>query len=60
MSTALVSAGSLLVGWLGCYINVLCGGLSIAFLQLKYPLELFVNRKEFLPDSRFISHRDMT
>ena len=36
------------------------GGLLIVLLQLKDPLELFVKRKEFLPGSGFISHRDVT
>ena len=37
-------------GWPRCYINVRhCGGLSMALLQLKEPLELFVKRREFLP-----------
>ena len=29
-------------------------------LQLKDTLELFVKRREFLPVSGFLSHRDMT
>ena len=38
--------------WPGRYINVWrCGGLSIARLQLKDPLELFVKRSEFIPGS---------
>ena len=36
-------------GWPGRYINVpRCGGLSMVFLQLKDPLELFVKSREFL------------
>ena len=37
-----------------------CGGLSMVFLQLKDPLELFVKSREFLPGSGFLSRRDMT
>ena len=45
----------------GCYINVQrCVGLSMVYLQLKDPLEVFVKRKEFLPGSRFLSRRHMT
>ena len=34
--------------WPGRYINVrCCGGLLLAFLQLKDPLELFVKRRFF-------------
>ena len=48
-------------GWLGGYINVQrCGGLSKVPLQLKDPLELFVKRKEFLPSSVFLFHRNNT
>ena len=48
-------------GWPGRYINVrCCGGLSMALLQQKDPLEIFVKSKEFLPGSRFLSRRDMT
>ena len=48
-------------GWPGCYINVPhCRGLSMVLLQLKYPLELFVKRREFLPGSGLLSPRDMT
>ena len=32
----------------------------MVFLQLKYPLELFVKSREFLPGSGFLSRRDMT
>ena len=36
------------------------GGLSMVFLQLKDPLELFVKRREFLPCSGFLSRCNMT
>ena len=49
------------VGWPGCYINVwCCGGLSMAVLQLKDPLESFVKRRQFLPGSTFLSRCYMT
>ena len=49
-----VSAGSSLVGSPGHYINVQrCRGLSMVFLQLRAPLELFVKGREFLPGSEF-------
>ena len=32
----------------------------MVFLQLKDPLELFVDRREFLPSSGFLSRRDIT
>ena len=48
-------------GWPGRCINVRrCGGLSMVPLQLKDPLELFVNSREFLSSSGFLSRRDMT
>ena len=48
-------------GWPGRYINVrCCGGLPMAFLQQESQLELFVKRREFLPDSGFLSRCDMT
>ena len=48
-------------GWRGRYIHVwYCGGLSMAPLQLKDPLELFVKRMEFLPGYKFLFWRDMT
>ena len=50
-------------GWHGRYINVRpCGGLSMVFMQLKDPLELFLKRREFLtrPVPGFLSRRDMT
>ena len=58
-----VSAGSPLAGWHGryIYINVRhCGGLSMVLLQLKYPLELFVKRRECIPSSVFLTRCDMT
>ena len=55
-----VSAGSL-SGWPGRSINVRCfGGLFMAPLQLKDPLELFVKSRQYLPGSGFLSRRDMT
>ena len=40
-------------GWPGRYINVRrCGGLPMVLLQQKYPLELFVKSREFLPRFR--------
>ena len=48
-------------GWPGRFINVRrCWGLSVVLLQLKDPLELIVKSREFLPDSGFLSRRDMT
>ena len=45
----------------GSYTNVQrCGELSMVPLQLKDKLELVVKRREFLPGSGFLSHRDMT
>ena len=32
----------------------------MVLLQLNYPLELFVKRREFLPGSGILSRRDMT
>ena len=50
-----------LAGWPGRYINLrCCRGLSMVLLQLKDALELFVKRREFLPSSGFLSHKDMT
>ena len=50
-----------IAGWPGRYINVQhYGGLSMVFLLLKVPLELFAKRREFLPGSMFLSHRDRT
>ena len=47
--------------WPGRIINVRrCGELYMVFLELKDPLELFVDRREFLPSSGFLSRRDMT
>ena len=41
-------------GWPGRYINVRnCGELYMVLMQMKDPLEVFVNRREFLPSSRF-------
>ena len=55
-----VSAGSSQAGWLGHFINVRhCGGLSMFHLQLKDPLELFVKRREYIPGSGILYHRDM-
>ena len=48
------------MGWPGRYINVQhFGWLSMALLQLKDPLELFVKSREFLPGSGFLSCSDM-
>ena len=48
-------------GWPGRYKNVRhCGGLSMVFLQLKDPLELFVKSKEFLLGPGLLSRCDMT
>ena len=48
-------------GWPGCFINVWhCKGLSMVLLQLIYPLELFVKRREYLPGSGFLTHHDKT
>ena len=61
MSQVQVSTGSPEVGWHHHYINMRhCGGLAMVFVQLKDPLELFVKRREFLPDSRFLTQCDMT
>ena len=49
--------------WPGRFINARhCGGMYMILLQLKDPLELlaFTKRREFLPDSKFLSRRDMT
>ena len=45
------SAGSPQAGWPGRYVNVRrCGGQSmVCELQLREPLELFVERREFNP-----------
>ena len=51
-----VSAGSPQAGWPGHYINVRrCGGLSLALLQLKDPLQLFVESREILSGYQFLS-----
>ena len=56
-----VSAGSPQAGWPRRYIHVRrCGGLPSVPPQLKDPLEPFVNRKEFLAGSAFLSLRDRT
>ena len=62
MSVAVrVIAGSPYACQPGRYINVRrCGGLSMVLIQLKDPLELFVQKMEFLPGSWFPSRRDMT
>ena len=36
-----------------------CGGISMVLLRLKYPLELFVKSREFVPGSGFQSRHDM-
>ena len=49
------------MGWPGHYINMLhCGGLSMVLLQWIDPLELFVMRREFLPEPGFQPLRNMT
>ena len=46
--------------WPGRYINVRpCGRLSMAPLQLNDIVKLFGKRREFLPGSEFLSHRDI-
>ena len=55
------SAGSPQAGLHGCFINGRhYGGLSMVLLQLKNPLELFMNRREVLHASGFQSCRNMT
>ena len=45
----------------GCYINVQrCGGLSMVLLKLEDPMELFMNRREFLSSSGFLFRHNMT
>ena len=41
-------------GWTGRYMSVgHCGGLPMALLQLKGPLEIFVKNRECRPSSGF-------
>ena len=54
------SAGSLLAGLPGCYVNVRrTGGLTLVLQQLKDHLELFLKRREFLLGSGFLYRRNV-
>ena len=47
-------------GWPGRNINMQHFGRLSMVLLLKDPVELFVRRREFFPDSGFLSLRDVT
>ena len=56
----MIGAGSRQTCWPGRFINMRrSGGHPMAFLQLKDLLELFVNRREFLPIYGFLSRCDI-